>query len=234
MPKPTSAADTHQSRSSSSRWTAIWPAAIERARPDAGRTRSAQSAPERARGCTRLERQSGQALEACKATSPQGDIIIATMLFMEDHIKAICRRWRPGATLRRHDRAACRRRDHAPDAHGQVRHGGEQKGPMALLKQLRGKPQAQDGKNASRGAKQMAMLRRLPKLLRFIPGTAQDVRAYFLTAAVLAGGLRREHRQHGAHPGRAATPRRPRENLRGRSRPRRRSSIPRSASIIRA
>jgi magnesium chelatase subunit H len=32
------------------------------------------------------------------------------------------------------------------------------------------------------------MLRRIPKLLRFIPGTAQDVRAYFLTAAVLAGG----------------------------------------------
>ncbi len=27
----------------------------------------------------------------------------------------------------------------------------------------------------------MAMLRRMPKLLRFIPGTAQDVRAYFLT-----------------------------------------------------
>jgi magnesium chelatase subunit H len=27
----------------------------------------------------------------------------------------------------------------------------------------------------------MTMLRRLPRLLRFIPGTAQDVRAYFLT-----------------------------------------------------
>ena len=27
----------------------------------------------------------------------------------------------------------------------------------------------------------MKMLRRLPKMLRFIPGTAQDVRAYFLT-----------------------------------------------------
>ena len=31
------------------------------------------------------------------------------------------------------------------------------------------------------GAGQMKMLRRIPKLLRFIPGTAQDVRAYFLT-----------------------------------------------------
>jgi magnesium chelatase subunit H len=27
----------------------------------------------------------------------------------------------------------------------------------------------------------MAMLRRLPKLLKYIPGTAQDVRNYFLT-----------------------------------------------------
>ena len=27
----------------------------------------------------------------------------------------------------------------------------------------------------------MKMLRRLPQILRFIPGTAQDVRAYFLT-----------------------------------------------------
>ncbi|MFN9960375.1 MAG: DUF3479 domain-containing protein, partial [bacterium] len=31
------------------------------------------------------------------------------------------------------------------------------------------------------GARQLAMLRRLPRILRFIPGTAQDVRAYFLT-----------------------------------------------------
>ena len=50
-------------------------------------------------------------------------------------------------------------------------------GPMALLKKLRGTKE----KSASAGANQMAMLRRIPKLLRFIPGTAQDVRAYFLT-----------------------------------------------------
>jgi magnesium chelatase subunit H len=51
------------------------------------------------------------------------------------------------------------------------------RGPLALLKKLRGgnKP------GASSGAGQMKMLRRLPKMLRFIPGTAQDVRAYFLT-----------------------------------------------------
>ncbi len=58
-------------------------------------------------------------------------------------------------------------------------------GAMALLKKLRGGiKKEEDGGGAPRGtagARQMAMLRRLPKILRFIPGTAQDVRAYFLT-----------------------------------------------------
>jgi magnesium chelatase subunit H len=59
---------------------------------------------------------------------------------------------------------------------------GKVSGPMALLKRLRGnagKPVA--GKPATAGAQQMKMLRRIPQFLRFIPGTAQDVRAYFLT-----------------------------------------------------
>ena len=57
----------------------------------------------------------------------------------------------------------------------------EASGAMALLKRL--KPKAKEGGAAktTAGAEQMKMLRRLPKLLRFIPGTAQDVRAYFLT-----------------------------------------------------
>jgi magnesium chelatase subunit H len=55
----------------------------------------------------------------------------------------------------------------------------KQNGAMALLKRLRGSSK-KPGEQSS-GAKQMAMLKRLPKILRFIPGTAQDVRAYFLT-----------------------------------------------------
>jgi magnesium chelatase subunit H len=58
-------------------------------------------------------------------------------------------------------------------------------GPMAFLKKLRGKSSADVSTSAedktTAGARQMRMLRRLPKILRFIPGTAQDVRAYFLT-----------------------------------------------------
>ncbi|MDQ8145303.1 MAG: cobaltochelatase subunit CobN [Gemmatimonadota bacterium] len=48
--------------------------------------------------------------------------------------------------------------------------------PMALLKKLRG--ERTEGRSA--GERQLAALKRLPKLLRFIPGTAQDVRSWFL------------------------------------------------------
>ena len=56
--------------------------------------------------------------------------------------------------------------------------------PMALLKKLRGG--REDGKSS--GERQMTALRRLPKLLRFVPGTAQDVRAYFLSIQYWLGG----------------------------------------------
>ena len=50
-------------------------------------------------------------------------------------------------------------------------------GAIAWLKRLRGKREG----SGSSGHGQMKMLRQLPRLLRFIPGTAQDVRCYFLT-----------------------------------------------------
>lgn len=49
--------------------------------------------------------------------------------------------------------------------------------PLGLLRKLRG--ERADGKSA--GERQLTALRQLPKLLRFIPGKAQDVRAWFLT-----------------------------------------------------
>ena len=50
------------------------------------------------------------------------------------------------------------------------------------------------------GEKQMRMLRRLPKILRFIPGKAQDLRAWFLVDAVLARRVGRQHRVDDALP----------------------------------
>jgi magnesium chelatase subunit H len=47
----------------------------------------------------------------------------------------------------------------------------------ALLAKLRGAGRGR----SNPGARQLALLRRIPKILRFIPGPAQDLRAYFLT-----------------------------------------------------
>ncbi|HYW32114.1 MAG TPA: magnesium chelatase subunit H [Gemmatimonas sp.] len=57
--------------------------------------------------------------------------------------------------------------------------GGEKRSvfsPISLLKKLRGS--RNDGKSS--GERQMKALRTLPAILKFIPGTAQDVRAYLL------------------------------------------------------
>ena len=119
-----------------------------------------------------------KALEHCLQEIARGDIIVTTMLFMEDHFQPVLQ-------------ALKDRRDHC-DAMvcamsaaevmrltrlGRFTMDGPQTGPMALLKRLRG------GKKntTTAGANQMKMLRRIPQMLRFIPGTAQDVRAYFLT-----------------------------------------------------
>ena len=79
----------------------------------------------------------------------------------------------------------------------------------------------------------MAMLRQLPQLLRFIPGTAQDVRAYFLTLQYwLAGSEENIANMVRFLVDRYATaPRKPPRQAEGGAR---RSTIPKSACITRA
>ncbi len=117
-------------------------------------------------------------LERAKAAIAEADIVIATMLFLEDHIRAI----HPALAARREDCDAMVGLMSAGDIVKLTKLGGYRmdkpaKGPLALLKKLRGSSKP----GASSGAGQMKMLRRLPKILRFVPGTAQDVRQYFLT-----------------------------------------------------
>ncbi|MEN2787903.1 magnesium chelatase subunit H [Sphingomonas qilianensis] len=117
-------------------------------------------------------------LDRCRADIARGDIVIATMLFLDDHIRAVL----PALTARREECAAMVGMMSGSEVVkltrlGEYRMDKPARGPLALLKRLRGS--AKPG--ASSGAGQMKMLRRLPKMLRFIPGTAQDVRAYFLT-----------------------------------------------------
>jgi magnesium chelatase subunit H len=118
------------------------------------------------------------ALAACRADIARGDIIFAGMLFLDDHIRLVL----PALTERRDkcDAMICAlsagevvRLTRA----GRLDMSGEAKGVMAMLKRLRGKAGKGGG---SSGKGQMKMLRQLPRLLRFIPGTAQDLRAYFL------------------------------------------------------
>jgi len=118
------------------------------------------------------------ALQRCLDDIARADIIVATMLFMEDHFQPLL-----AALEKRRD--ACDAMICAMSAAeivrltrlGRFAMDSPQSGPLALLKRLRGPKK--DSRTA--GADQMKMLRRIPRLLRFIPGTAQDVRAYFLT-----------------------------------------------------
>jgi magnesium chelatase subunit H len=121
-----------------------------------------------------------ESLVRCREDISQGDIIIVTMLVMEEHILPVL----PTLQTRRDACDAMVVCMSAAEMMRLTRMGGFRMdgtggGPMALLRRLRGKSKPNENKNA--GAQQMSMLRRIPKLLRFIPGTAQDVRAYFLT-----------------------------------------------------
>ena len=119
-----------------------------------------------------------EALARCHADIATGDIVIATMLFLEDHFRAVL----PALAARRDDCDAMLCAMSAGEVMRLTRLGkfnmsGEALGAIGMLKRLRGRPKT--GESSGHG--QMKMLRRLPKLLRFIPGTAQDVRAYFLS-----------------------------------------------------
>ncbi len=129
------------------------------------------------------------ALSRCIDAIATADIVVATMLFMEEHYLPVL----PALKARRDacDAMVCAMS--AAEVMKLTRMGrfamdGSTGGPMALLRKLRAKPEAKSmekdevpGERATAGAKQMRMLRKLPKILRFIPGTAQDVRAYFIT-----------------------------------------------------
>ena len=123
-------------------------------------------------------------LARCNADIASGDIVINSMLFMEDHFQPVL----PALNARRDHCDAMVSCMSAAEVMKLTRIGKFQMdkpatGVMAMLKRLKGdsKKGATEQPSASKGAQQMKMLRRLPRMLRFIPGTAQDVRAYFLT-----------------------------------------------------
>ena len=117
------------------------------------------------------------ALAACRDDIARGDIVIATMLFLDDHIRAVL----PDLAARREHCDAMLCCLSAGEVVrltrlGKLSMAGDGTGALAMLKRLRG---GRSGSPSS-GRDQLKMLRRLPRLLRFIPGTAQDLRTYFL------------------------------------------------------
>jgi len=118
------------------------------------------------------------ALAQCLADIARGDIVIATMLFLEDHIRAVM----PALAARRDHCDAMVCGMSAGEVVKLTRLGkfsmtDEAVGAIGWLKRLRG---TRSGSESS-GHGQMKMLRQLPRLLRFIPGRAQDVRTYLLS-----------------------------------------------------
>ena len=131
-----------------------------------------------------------RAVGACIADIAQGDIVFANMLFIDEHIRALL----PALEARRDTCDAMVCAMSAGEVMRQTRMGsfrmdGTTKGPLALLKKLRGKSgPGSKGGSKDGGSSQMAMLRMMPKLLRFVPGKAQELRAYFLTLSYWLSG----------------------------------------------
>ena len=117
------------------------------------------------------------ALQAARDDIASADFILASMLFLEDHIRAVM----PDLLARRPHCDAIVGCMSAAEVVQLTRldrfdMSKPASGPIALMKRLRG-----SGDKEKAGEKQLRTLRRLPKILRFIPGVAQDVRSYFLT-----------------------------------------------------
>jgi magnesium chelatase subunit H len=125
------------------------------------------------------------ALARAKAAVADANIIVANLLFIEEHITAIL----PDLQRVRDTLDAFVGVIADPQIVKLTRMGDldmskPTSGAMAFLKKMRGSKEA----SASSGQKQMALLRRLPKILRWIPGKAQDMRAWFLSMQYWLGG----------------------------------------------
>ena len=124
------------------------------------------------------------ALQAAQDDIAKADIVVTGVLFLEDHVKAIL----PNLAARRDACDAMVGLVSDQEITQLTRMGDldmskPASGAMGLLKKL--KPAKKSGKS---GAGQMKMLRRLPKILKLIPGKSQDLRAWFLAMQYWLGG----------------------------------------------
>lgn len=128
------------------------------------------------------------AAERCRAELRAADLVLVTQLFLEEQAAEIL----PvlAAMRDRYDALVCamshpdvmrmtrmgRFSMGGPKGEGAAEEEGGKWSPAAILRRLRGASR----REGTAGEAQMRQLRLVPKLLRFVPGTAQDVRAYYL------------------------------------------------------
>ncbi|MEM6619926.1 MAG: cobaltochelatase subunit CobN [Pseudomonadota bacterium] len=126
------------------------------------------------------------ALDRAKLALAHADMVFVNLLFLDEHVRAIL-----PALEKARARADCfvgcitAGEIVRLTRMGPLDMGRPASGLLGLLKRLRGS--SKNGAPAS-GERQMKTLRRLPKILRLIPGKAQDVRAYFLCMQYWLGG----------------------------------------------
>ncbi|MEL7214280.1 MAG: magnesium chelatase subunit H [Pseudomonadota bacterium] len=129
--------------------------------------------------------ENADALAETKAAVAHADIIVCNLIFLEEHITAIL----PDLQARRDDCDAMIGVISDPaivklTKMGDLDMSQPASGAMKLLRKLRGSAKP----SANSGQKQAKMLRRLPKILKFLPGKAQDLRGWFLTMQYWLGG----------------------------------------------
>lgn len=133
--------------------------------------------------CVAAEWSDADALERARVAVASSEVVVVTQLFVDDQIQAIL----PALNARAARNATTIAVMSSPEVMRTTRMGSFSMGgeggpkspwsPAMILKRLSGRT---EGARLS-GEDQLRQLKRIPQLLRFIPGTAQDVRAYYLT-----------------------------------------------------
>ena len=126
------------------------------------------------------------ALAEAKEAVARADILIVNIIFLEEHINAIL----PDLEARRSHCDAFV--GMVADAQivrltrmGDLDMARPASATMAFLKKFKPAPK---GTKGGAGASQMKMLRRIPKILKLVPGKAQDLRQWFLSMQYWLGG----------------------------------------------
>ena len=138
------------------------------------------------------------ALAACAADIAKGDVILASQLFMEDQVRAIL----PALRARRDQCDAMVGIMSAGEVVKLTKLGALEDGRLRQRDRSPLSRNCAGPKSSSSGSGQMAVLRRLPKLLKYIPGDRAGPEELLPHHAILAVGLRGEHRRDGPLPGR--------------------------------